>query len=232
MTNEYSRSAFSYACTWIWHDQPAVQEISFTRPEPPDDEKARAALCKFAHQYGVDRNFKKENDVPRLGRVWDALQSIPRPEDENYDEAKQSVAELAERLEAAYGQNAWSAASKFLWIRFRSPIIIYDMKTWGWLKREGKLGSFRDWKSAYYGFCDVWRTEYQKREGEIRVACEGLLDVREYLPPVGVIGGKLVGIPDAELEAIVLSGWFRERVFDDYMLTVEANSQIGTDGAK
>jgi hypothetical protein len=224
MVNEYSHSAFTYACDWLWYDRPAISVLSCDRPEPPK-EKACEALSRFATGYKVSRNFKIIDEDPRLAHAWSAMQKIQRPKDE--EEARVRVRELVDLLSGFYGNEPWSAASKFLWIRFQSPIIIYDSLSWKWMNAPGrqKCKSFED-------FCDAWRHEFLNRREKIREACEGLLEVRSYLPPTSNSEGEFAAIPEAEFEVAVRSEWFMERVFDHFMLNEESYSRIGTAGAK
>jgi hypothetical protein len=148
-----------------------------------------------------------ESDSPRLGEAWNALKQIGKPN--NRVEAIRAVKELMDALQKHYQKELCSAASKFLWLRFGSPIIIYDTIAWNWMCNAG--GCLKN--DGYYQFCEGWNKEFENRRAEIANACAELPSIRKFLRPNDV--------SDSELLEVVSSDWFIERVFDHFMLNQE-----------
>ena len=75
-----------------------------------------------------------------------------------------------------------SAASKFLWMRFGHPFIIYDSLTWKWIDTyQMEYSSIR----TYVDFYDAWRKKFEEHQKKIDMACEELLNaqVTKFLCP-------------------------------------------------
>jgi hypothetical protein len=93
-----------------------------------------------------------------------------------------------------------SAASKFLWIRQQTPVIIFDSRAETCLVR---LGSKLNGKYSTYR--TEWLKQFTKREPEIQSACAQLVQVKDFAPTDETV---------ATLTSTVNSRWFHERVFD------------------
>jgi hypothetical protein len=116
------------------------------------------------------------------------------------------VTSLAQCFKERFGQFNLSAASKLLWLRNRSPYVIYDARAVTALCRlKNKFN-----KSDYSLYCTVWKKEYEKRFDEISLAAHGLVDLpKKYTAAYYLTADQLTEIVD--------SGWFIERVFDIYL---------------
>jgi hypothetical protein len=118
------------------------------------------------------------------------------------------VTSLAERFREHFGQFNLSAASKLLWLRDRSPYLIYDARAVTALRR---LGNKRF--DSYASYYEAWQREYNERSGTIAAAAHGLVDLpREYT--------AAFLLTDSELSKLVHEPWFCERVFDIYLWEV------------
>ena len=116
------------------------------------------------------------------------------------------VIELARRFKECFDQFNLSAASKLLWLRDRSPYLLYDMRA---VTALGRLGNkFK--KADYRAYFEIWTKEYEKRRRPISDASRGLV----ALPKNYTAAFYLV---DDELAKIVHEPWFCERVFDIYL---------------
>jgi hypothetical protein len=150
-----------------------------------------------------------------------ALQEVARPASREH--AIEAVYAYARELQRRYPPNLpLSAASKFLWMRFKRPVIIYDSKAFEYLKKRHKLPD-EPADTFYERFCEAWQQEYEKVEHAIRVACGELVAIRRFtLAGPGSDGH----IANRELREWTSSAWFRERVFDHSMLNaMEAASR-------
>ncbi len=115
------------------------------------------------------------------------------------------VTSLAQRFKDRFDQFNLSAASKLLWLRDRSPYLIYDARAVNALRR---LGNKRF--DSYISYCEAWQREYGKRSAAISAAARGLVDLpREYT--------AAFLLTDSQLSELVYKPWFCERVFDIYL---------------
>jgi hypothetical protein len=115
------------------------------------------------------------------------------------------VESLAKALHKKYDLFALSAASKFLWMRFRSPIIIYDSVVSRWLHE--KCAKKYD---GYYAYYENWLCKYHEHEGQIRNACAELRSIKKF-----TLADQE---PNEKIAEWTSSRWFTERVFDHFML--------------
>ena len=103
-----------------------------------------------------------------------------------------------------HGKEKVSAASKFLWIRCQSPVVIRDTNAFEYLI-EGCGGKLPD----YAAYWKEWRKQFAKQKARIRSACAELVHVKEF--------SLAKDMSKAELESIVGKRWFNERVFDKFL---------------
>src|SRR5208283_3498717 len=152
----------------------------------------------------------------RLSPVWDALKEINEPASEK--DAKDCVNKLVETLKPTYGHELTSAASKFLWMRFGSPIIIFDSLTWDWMRKQVGYSSIK----TYNEFYDAWRTNFNGQKEDIDNACKALKEanVTKFLCPSECPSDE----ERREFEEAITSPWFAERVFDFAIVNDESQS--------
>ena len=112
--------------------------------------------------------------------------------------------EIERQLSEKYGKrNILSATTKFLWIKFRKPIIIYD-------SRARKALSLNTLDNDYYNYNDY----YEKWKNEFEINKESIVEVCSKLTDVAMYATK----PDKNyIEKISKEEWFYERVFDIYL---------------
>ena len=201
MPLNYLYAARTYVDEWIACDRQSRKVLGFREGYAPASDEAYEQLVEVATRYSVIRNFRVESEHgdARLSPVWKALQEIEAPVSDQ--DAKDCVEKLVVALKGIYGRELVSAASKFLWMRFGSPIIIYDSLTWNWMCKQGcsTIGNYDD-------FYEAWRKNFEDEQREIGAACEELLSVRKFFCPSEVT--------NEEFEQAVSSRWFAERVFD------------------
>jgi hypothetical protein len=136
-----------------------------------------------------------------LDRLDAGLHQAGTLTEKNVDEV---VTTLADKFNVAYENGIEiSAASKFLWIRNKAPVVIFDARASACLLR---LGATLDGKYAKYR--GEWLRCLAQREEIIRTTCNDLLELKKFSP-------------DAETEenlmVTVTSRWFHERVFDKFL---------------
>ena len=169
------------------------------------DEAAKLkALADAAAFYKVARNLPKAHDVGEgLLRYKPVLDVIDVQDSNGFREPRliQSIENVRSKISARYlGRGVTSLTTKFLWLKMKSPIVIYDRRARRALRTEP------DDLKEYYS---RWRTEFSLLYDEISVACASLPRVHEYSAP---------DAPTPQyVEKITSQPWFKERVFDVYL---------------
>jgi len=193
-----------YLNDWLYWDQPFMERLHFDRKA--DCIQGLHAAAKY---YKVTRNFAKIDEDIRFEKAYEELFKIEKPNDN--DEAVNAVLELSSSLKKIYGKNAISAASKFLWLRFKSPIIIYDSRAYECLKSRGYRIGYGNYKS----YQKAWLNEFDKVEQTISLAAAELHTVKQY--------SQAYSCTDDLIIKFTSERWFRERVFDKYLWFLAGN---------
>lgn len=162
---------------------------------------SRIVVRKALNFFQVARNFKGLKSDEKVDWVLTALQEVSGIQNLS-TEAR--VEELATRFKGQFQKFNLSAASKLLWLKYKSPYIVCDSRAVTTLK---KLGSrFNDRK--YSEYCEQWRAQYQKREPQIKTAASRLVEMQFF--PVGQESERA-------LVVLIREAWFLERIFDIYL---------------
>lgn len=196
--------ALQYLNDWYEKDRGFIAELSSTTSTR---EVRLRCLEEAAQYYGVLRNFggvaEKGMDAA-LTMLGNAAQTV------TLQNVVPVVSTLATDFESAYpredGKEKVSAASKFLWLRCQSPIVIRDTNAFACL-RAASCGRLPE--SDYAAYSGEWRRQFSKRKARIRAACAELVRVKEF--------SLAKDMSDEELKSIVGSRWFHERVFDKFL---------------
>jgi lambda repressor-like predicted transcriptional regulator len=199
MSSNFHYHALNYLNQWFNHDLGYTTKLS----DKKQDFKARTStLVKAAIYYRVIRNFEREEYGDRLQPVLEALDNTRRP-----SSAKATVScveSLRTSLSRSYPKDTLSASSKFLWLRYMSPVIIYDARA----KKSLREKSLKPGDS-YQSYCEAWTKGYESHQSAIAAACRKLPAVRKFT----AASDKTL----AEVKAISEQPWFHERVFDNYL---------------
>ena len=192
--------AFSYLNDWCRYDSRFVDGLS---PSKGQVDRLRC-ISEAVIYYGVARTLREIDEPNRLGTALTALDRVTGPI--AVDAVDSIVCGLAEAFQSAYGRYAISAASKLLWIRYRSPVVIYDSQAIACLNKTVS-GNLRE--GEYKPYRQEWLRQFAEREESIRSACAELCRVKDF--------SLAHAMSDAELMELVSSRWFQERVFDKYL---------------
>lgn len=191
--------ALEYLDAWCEYDRGFVNGIrSEARIE------RLHSLNKAARYYGIARTLKIDPGERRLDKALRALEAIRDSAVEG--DVDSAVKGLAENLHKAYGSYAISAASKFLWLRHLSPVVIYDSRA---IQALRKMSTVRFDQCNYSEYRQEWLEEFTKREAAIMAACSELARVKDF--------SLADNVPDQQLKKMVGNKWFRERVFDKFL---------------
>ena len=161
------------------------------------------SIKNAATYYKVARNLPKEHDEDvgcvRYEPLLNVIDKV-RTSDFSGDTVK-SINKVQKMISKAYGnRGVLSITTKFLWLKIRDPIIIYDSQARKALDTEdGDL-------SAFY---EAWRAEFDAHSNAIATACSTLSSFSKYSCD------QTIATP-AYVRDISAHRWFQERVFDVY----------------
>lgn len=192
--------AMHYANQWFGKDREYCQVLNNgTR------QQKRNTLKKAGAFYRVARNFKteyeKERGEERFDRLIDMLGNVRRQPYQNNPVGR--VQAFATRLSQHFGgDQVLSGASKYLWLRLKSPIVIYDSNVRTALELPPDCG--------YADYFVNWRNAFERYTDQIDGACCGLRHARRY-----VIDGRTISEDD--FAALTDENWFKERVLDMFL---------------
>ena len=189
--------ALLYLNDWYRFDRGFISGLSVSQTR----EIRRKCLERVANDYRVARNFKKLNEEAdnRLARALDALDSFSRPN--SGEDVDSAVIGLSEKFCSYYGTNAVSAASKFLWMQYQSPVIIFDGRAVQCLSLLKTTN--------YPTYRKEWLSRYSEHEPSILKALTELPLVKKF--------SLAHRMPDTEFGQLIANKWFQERVFDKFL---------------
>jgi len=199
--DDFKFAALGYLNNWFQYDKRFVEGL-----RSGDISVKLKSLRGAANAYHVTRNFKTcadEDDKNRLQHALAALEEVGGSSVTEEDvDAK--VCKLASEIERLYGKHTVSAASKFLWFRYRSPVVMYDSQARGYLQGLCKKDC-----STYQSYRATWRERYAAEEDSVRDACAELVHVKSF--------SLAREVDDEALQSLVREEWFQERVFDWFL---------------
>ena len=202
MLNNFLYSAYSYLDEWMQRDRCFYTALAFERENQLSVEEGANCLVEVAKYYKVIRTLTDTGEKPRLKAGYEALQATGPLVD---GDAAGMVERFAKSLHTSYGKYALSAASKFLWMRFRSPVIIYDKFAAEWLSKHcGYTGG------GYSSYHKIWSREYPQFQERIREACRDLQNVKRFT--------LACNVSEEQFSEWITSRWFMERVLDHHMV--------------
>jgi hypothetical protein len=154
--------------------------------------------------YRVARNLPSEYDekkgLARYEPVLDIIDSLKPIQFEN--NPVKEILEIERRISEKYGnRSVLSLTTKFLWIKIKQPILIYDSQA------RIALGTGNGALDAYY---EKWREEFKAKQREIVEVCSKLPDMNKHAVNQEVGTKEYIGEISDE-------AWFHERVLDIYL---------------
>jgi len=183
---------------WQKREESLYKEIS---PNATKDSISNA-LAYFQ----VSRNFpdlKKDGNL-KLEKARKALVEIKA--DKRHSTECEKVIKLSERFKKEFGSFNLSAASKLLWLSYRSPYIVYDKRAVTALKQKFNL-KFNS--HNYTEYVSAWKSVYTNVEADIEKAILTLPTGRAFMPETA--------LTDSQLTDLANQPWFKERVFDIFL---------------
>lgn len=213
MLDNFRFFALQYLNDWFQYDRIFVEGLA-----SKDHECRIITLRQAAQYYGVARNFKTLASETaagnRLSAALNALEQVAEQFDG--DRVDDEVDRLAARFKSTYKKYLVSAASKFLWLKFQSPVVIYDNRALNTLRNVCGEPLTDDSYSIYR---TAWRRQFQDHEDAIGSTCHELHRAK----PFSLAHAQ----PDTDFSTLVNQHWFHERVFDKYLWWHGGNESVG-----
>lgn len=162
----------------------------------------RESLVAAGGHFRVARNLPKKYDTDRgLQRYEPVLEILNDLAPVTFDNVIDVVNKTQQRISSKYGQRSvLSLTTKFLWLKVKSPVRIYD--------RQARIALGTP-EGDYLAFNTAFTTRYSECQEEIEKACRNLINVISYTVRPNLQQESLVNL--------VSSTWFRERVLDIYL---------------
>jgi hypothetical protein len=167
-----------------------------------DRSEKLAILRKAAGTYKVARTLPSELEGPdRYEPVLDIIDPLTPAHFEN--NPVEEIRNISGRISKAYRvRNALSATTKFLWMKIKQPILVFDSQA------RNALG-IRD-NNDLEGFYGKWREGFKTNEQPIVDACSKLPEMNKYAMNQEVATKEYI-------REISDQAWFHERVFDIFL---------------
>jgi hypothetical protein len=193
--------ALHYLNQWLRKERAYVCDLA-----KPDQVTRLTALKKAAATFRVARNLRDEHRVGEGEHKYEpVLAAIDRLGREKFEgENLVAAVQFVEReISKSFGErNVLSLTTKMLWLKFQSPIIIYDGNAVRALKLKAKPNDL----ASFYG---RWRDEYRLHTAQIDEACEALPLAHTYCYDQQ--------FTQQEIRNLASEQWFKERVFDIHL---------------
>lgn len=193
-------AALHYLNQWLAHDRKYCDGLA-----DKNEAKRLVALKQAAGFYRVSRNLPELHDtmrgLPRYKPLLDVLDAVT-PAAFQGNNLTHAIIKVQNQISTRYGERKFlSLTTKFLWLKIRSPIVIYDSRARSALR--ARPGDIDDYYSK-------WRKEFDNHKREIRAACKSLRSVTEYSLEPEEATPHFV-------EELSSHQWFQERVLDSYL---------------
>lgn len=202
MTNKsaisFEHCSLGYLNQWITYDMKYCAAF-----ETGSKKQQLEQLNKAGGFYRVARNAPTKFDLlKKLQRYEPIIDLFDSLSSEKHKDPIALVNNVSEHISKSYGgTGTLSLTSKFLWIKFKSPIVIYD-------SQAKKALNFKD--NDYKSYFDCWTQEFHNNKDKIQSALKSLHRMHNYTVNT-MIGTRQY------IQRLTQEKWFHERVFDYYL---------------
>lgn len=202
--------ALQFLNQWFEKESGYCSQLLSSQSEEVNLAGLAAAAAYFRIARNLPRAFEQNQGLSRYKPVLKAIYSLDFVSPEG---AVDTVDAIQKHISEEYGgRNVLSLTTKLLWLRFKSPIRIYDSQA------RTALGTP---EGEYLPFYRAFSQAYTQHRAEIESACSRLSSVVTY--------SVRPDIEPTELNELVTSLWFKERVLDIY-LWHKGNEMLGKHG--
>jgi len=191
--------SLQYLNQWLMYDRDYCETLS-----TGDIEDKLETLKSAGGFYGVARNLPRVFDEGKGYKRYEPVLEILDPvlKEQFKENPARKIKEIESKISAKYGKRSvLSLTTKFLWLKIKQPIVIYDSQARIALDIE---------KGDLDGFYIKWKEEFSNHKNQIAVACSRLPELHLYAIDQN-IGTK------EYISKISSKSWFHERVFDNYL---------------
>lgn len=198
-TQTFEYCSLHYLNQWLTYDRGYCESLS-----NGSTEEKLSVLKSAGGFYRVSRNlpskFDEKKGLARYQPVLDTLDSVCSEQFTNNIVKK--ILEIEREISAKYGKRiVLSLTTKFLWLKIKKPILIYDSQA------RIALGSNNGDLLDYY---NKWQEGFKHHKKDIEAACYQLSDLHLY-----AVDQKM-GTKEY-IKEVSSKSWFQERVFDIYL---------------
>lgn len=203
MKHSFEHCALRYLLLWETEER----ELHAAMKDRPSPVALRASMQHFR----IARSFKGIAEKRNAILILHALDRIAGNRGSSpCDDVKALAAEFRKQFD----KFNVSAASKLLWLKFRSPYIICDRRALKGLKILRP--NFKN--SDYADYYATWKSTYAEHEPDVARAAQQLPKLQPFF---GAWHKSY-----ASLAALSNQRWFRERVFDNYLWRLGDGQQV------
>lgn len=206
LLQSFEYCSLHYLNQWLLYDSAYCLAL-----EGGNQKEKLSALKKAGGFYKVARNlptaFDKKRGIERYKPVLDIIDGLSISQFDKDPVSK--IIETEAKISSQYGnRGVLSLTTKFLWLKFKAPILIYDSQARIAVKsQDGDL----------CGYYSNWKNEFSKYETEIIIACTKLPNLSLYAVDQQVA-------TKGYIHKISSNKWFHERVFDIYLWNRGSNA--------
>ena len=196
-SREYDYCALQFLNQWMDKERHYCDAIA-----SQDIEEQRQGLKSAAGYFKVARNlpkvFEEKQKCQRYDPVLDALNGVLLLTQVNVTKI---VDQVRQQISKEYGgRDVLSLTTKFLWLKFKAPVRIYDSQA------RAALGTPN---GDYEKYITAFSERFTQSQVEIMNACNKLTSFVSY--------SVVPNIDASQLEKLVAEQWFQERVLDIYL---------------
>ncbi|HXD33007.1 MAG TPA: hypothetical protein VN643_17925 [Pyrinomonadaceae bacterium] len=159
MKHSFEYCALRYLLAWET-DERELHAAMTNRPSP-------LALRSSMQHFRIARSFKGVAEEKNANLILNALDRVVRNRTSSQCD---NVMALATEFQNHFGKFNVSAASKLLWLTFRSPYIIYDARAVAALRLLSCEFDNKDYPKYY----EAWHSRYDQHKVEIERGCGAL----------------------------------------------------------
>ena len=198
-----------YLNQWLTYDLGYCEALSSGTKE-----EKLSTLKSAGGFYSVARNLPTKYDEKegRYQPVLTILDSVSKEEFPDNTESKEQfpqtvskILEIEKKISEKYGKRiVLSLTTKFLWLKIKEPIIIYDSQAANAVGSKNGVLTDYDVLADYY---EKWTAGFEKHKKQIEKVCSQLPKLHLYA----------VGHKRGTIEEVSSKPWFQKRVYDVYL---------------
>jgi hypothetical protein len=196
------KQTFDYCALQFLNQWLEKEELYCKLLTSPEIESQRKGLVKAGGHFRVARNLPKKFEIARnLLRYQPALDALGKISNVNSRNITDIVDQTRSQISEQYGgRKVLSLTTKFLWLKFKSPVRIYD--------KQARI-ALKTADGDFTAFNDAFSKRYADLEEQINEACSNLKNILSYSVQPNMKKSEIINLASQK--------WFKERVLDIYL---------------